>query len=440
VARRLSGAPRALWWIISGGCVLRLLVFSAAVGSPSRFWSADDREYLPLATHLHRAYLASSGALFDLGLRRPPGYPLFIRGIYDVFGRHYAAVVAIQLVLSVATILLTFLLASFLLGQRHALVAAGLVACDPSSIVFANQLLTETLFACLLVAAMLVLVLSVQRHLLWTAAASGVVLGAALLVRPIVELIPLVLVPTLVLAGRSERARSAALAAAFLAGFLIPAGGWALRNYVTTGQPIISTIDGYNMLQYRAVGALANSVTTRQLAQHDVLVELAKRTHPGDNAAEVSRAELRAGLTILANHPIGAFKDWSQGEARLLLGGSRSETATLLTGKEDRSQSWLRILVALEEIVTVATVLGAIVGAGLWLLGGRRPRELWLVLLAAVYLIAISGGHEAYSRFRVPVEPLLALFAAIAADRIRLRARASAGARRAGRRSGRSPT
>jgi 4-amino-4-deoxy-L-arabinose transferase-like glycosyltransferase len=438
MARRLSRTPRALWWLVGVGAALRLLVFGLAVGSPGRFWSPDDREYLPLATHLHRAYLSSSGTFFDLGLRRTPGYPLFVRGIYDVFGRHYAAVVAVQLLLSVATIVLTFGLASTLLGHRRGLIAAGLVACDPSSTVFANQLLTETLFALLLVASLLMLVVSLRRQSLWPAAASGVTLGAALLVRPIVELIPLLLVPALVVLGRTERGRSAAVAAVFLAGFLVPTGGWALRNYVKTHEPIISTIDGYNMLQYRAVGALANSVTTRQLAQHDVLVELARRTHPGENAAAVSRAELRVGLTILAHHPVGAFKDWSQGEARLLFGGSRSETTMLLTGTTERSQTWVRVLAAAEVFVAVATVAAAAAGAALWLLRGRRPRELWLVLLAGLYLIVISGGHESYSRFRVPVEPLVALFAAIAVEQVTSAACASGAARRAGRRAGRS--
>src|SRR5206468_3841804 len=98
--------------------VVRIVLFVVAVRHPGRFWSPDDREYLPLAHHLHAAYLTSGpGRLFVLGLRRPPIYPLVLRGIFDVFGNHYAAVVAVQLLLGVVTVALTFRLAKAALAD-----------------------------------------------------------------------------------------------------------------------------------------------------------------------------------------------------------------------------------------------------------------------------------------------------------------------------------
>src|SRR5262249_22004726 len=119
---------------------------------------------------------------------------------------------------------------------------------------------------------------------------------------------------------------------AFVIGFAVVSGAWVARNYEKTGVPIVTTIDVHNMLQYRAVGALVEDGEARNLAQHDVLVRLAPHVSPGDNPAQVSRAEMRVGLSILAEHPVGALKSWLRGEAKLLLGPARSETATLLTG------------------------------------------------------------------------------------------------------------
>jgi hypothetical protein len=150
-----------------------------------------------------------------------------------------------------------------------------------------------------------------------------------------------------------------------------------------------------------------------------VLVRLAPHVHPRDNAARVSRAELRVGVSILAEHPLGAFKDWSKGEARLLLGPARTETATLLTGRETVDRGWLRALVIVDQLITIAILLAA--GAGLLLLLLRRldPAALWLLVCAAAYLVVVSGGHEAYSRFRVPVTPLLVVLGAAAVSRYR---------------------
>jgi dolichyl-phosphate-mannose-protein mannosyltransferase len=414
--RTWVGSRVGLLVVLAVAALLRLVVFVTAASSPQRFWSLDDREYLAVANHLRASYLANAGRLFDFGLRRPPGYPLFVRAIFDVFGQHYAAVIGVQLVLSVATVGVTYWLASLLLPGRFALIAAAALAVDPASIVFANQLLTESLFTLLLTVAVALVIRSWQTSSTIIAAVAGLILGVSILVRPVAEYLPVFLALILVLIGamRKQRAVAIALAFAFVLGFVGPSGAWALRNYEKTGVPTISTIEGHNMLQYRAVGALVESGQPRSLAQHYVLVRLATRVQPGENAAKVSRAELSVGLAILAEHPIGAFKDWLRGEAKLLLGPARSETSTLLTGRETADQTWLRALVLIDAILTIAILLSAAAGAAALLTGRIRIPALWFLFSTAAYLIIISGGHEAYSRFRVPITPFFVVLGAAA--------------------------
>ena len=331
--------------------------------------------------------------------------------MYSVFGRHYAPVVAAQIVVSVATVVLVYWLASLLLPRPFALVAACVLAIDPASVIFANQLLTETLFTFVLTLGLAVIVIAQRRGPLALAALAGVLFGIAVLIRPVAEYLPIALAPALVLTS-PRRLRGGAVAAILVVGFLVPTGLWAIRNYEKTGVPIISTIDGHNMLQYLAVGALVESGERRQLAQHYVLVRLAPHVRPGDNAARVSRAEVRVGLAIVAEHPVGAFKDWLKGEVKLLFGPARSETATLLTGRDVARGLWLRSLILVEELVTLVILLGATAGLALSLLRRIRIPELWILISAAVYLVVVSGGHEAYSRFRVPVAPVLAVLVA----------------------------
>jgi 4-amino-4-deoxy-L-arabinose transferase-like glycosyltransferase len=403
---------------------LRLALLLAAAGSPQRYWSEDDREYLGIAHHLHASYLASSGRWFDLGLRRTPAYPLFLRGVFDVFGSHYVAVVAAQLVLSVATVAVTYWLGSLILPRRYALAAAAALAIDPASVVFSNQMLSETMFALLLTTALALTVLARQHGSLGIACLAGVLLGVAILTRPVAQYLPLVLALAVAAAPAALRRSALTVAAAIVVGSVVLVGAWVVRNEAKTGVATVSTIDGYNMLQYRAVGALVEDGEPRNLAQHDVLVRLAPHVHPGDNAAQISRAELSVGISILAGHPIGALKSWARGEVKLLLGPAKSETAVLLTGSKDARGPALHVLVVAEQLVTIAIVVAGGLGILGLLIGRIRRPELWFLAATAVYLVVVSAGPEAYSRFRVPVTPLLVVLGAAALEAAHARLRA----------------
>jgi 4-amino-4-deoxy-L-arabinose transferase-like glycosyltransferase len=276
-------------------------------------------------------------------------------------------------------------------------------------------MLTETLFAFLLTLTLVLVVLARQTNAPALGIAAGLVIGIGILTRPVSEYLPLVLALVLVL---TRRRSVALLALAVVLGAAIPAGAWAIRNHAKTGVATVSTIDGHNMLYYRAVGALEKSGESHAAAETDVTLRLRKRLHGDENAAEVSRIELRLGLHIVFQHPLGAIKSWARGVAKLLVGPARAETATLLTGRQHVSSWWLGALVALAAAVTIGILALAAAGVAL-----NRSLDIWLLVAAAAYMIAISGGPEAYSRFRVPVTPVLAILAAggVRAVRGRLR-------------------
>jgi 4-amino-4-deoxy-L-arabinose transferase-like glycosyltransferase len=406
---------RELAGVLALAALLRLAVLLAAAGSPGRYWSEDDRDYIGLTDHLHAGYLDGPGRWFDVGLLRTPVYPFFLRAIFEVFGRHYVAVTAAQLVIGAATVALTYWLAQLVLPERYALGAALLLSIDPASIVFGNIMLTETLFAFLLTLTLGLVVLARQNNAHVLGVAAGLVLGVGILTRPVSEYLPIVLALALVL---TRRRSAALLAVAVILGAAIPAGAWAIRNHAKTGVTTVSTIDGHNMLFYRAVGALEESGKSHHAAETDVRLRLRKRLHGEENAAEVSRIELRLGLYILFQHPVGAAKSWARGEAKLLVGPAKAETATLLTGRRHVHSSWLRAVVALAAAVTIGILVLAAAGVGL-----NRSLDIWLLVAAAGYLIVISGGPEAYSRFRVPVTPVLAILAAAGVRAVRVRLR-----------------
>lgn len=414
-------ANRLLLLALAVALVMRLALFLTAVGHPGRFSRPDSYGYLDIARHLHAAYLGdNTGRLFDLGLMRTPIYPLFVRAVFEIFGDHDAAVVAVQLVLSVATVAVTYWLAARLIPRRVALLAAFLLALDSASIIYSNLILTEALFTFLITLAAALLVVGCQRAAPAFLLAAGCVLGLAALTRPVAEYLPLLLVPVTLFAFRAN-ARARLIAAAALAvGFIVLTGGWIARNATQTGVPVLSTIDGTNMLHYRAVGALEESGETSAQAAAFVRTERAQRVHPADNAARVSRTEMSLGLGIVADHPVGAAKSWVKGAGRILFGPGKGDSSRLLTGRPHSQSTAVRGALALAEIITAIVVLAALIGT-VAVLRGRTPREVYILLAIVVYLVVISAGPEAYSRFRVGLEPFIVVLAAIGVFSLRPR-------------------
>lgn len=406
-------ANRQLVLALAVALVLRLAVFVTAVRAPHRFSTPDSYGYLGLARHLQAAYLGNNnGHWFDLGLMRTPVYPLFVRTVFNVFGEHDAAVVAVQLLLSSATVGLTYWLAARVVPRKVALLAAFLLALDSASIAYTNRILTETLFAFLITLAAALLVSGGQRMAPTFVFAAGCVLGLAALTRPVAEYLPLLLIPVTVLAFPASSRARLTVAAALAVGFALPTGGWIARNAAQTGVPILSTIDGKNMLYYRAVGALQESGETSAQAQAVVRRQIAQRIRPADNPAQVSRTQLSLGLGIVAHHPIGAAKSWFKGAVRILFGPGKGDLTTLLTGRAKSQSLPMRGLLIVEEIITAVVVLAALIGA-IAVLRGRTGRELYIPLAIVVYLVVVSAGPEAYSRFRVGLEPFIVMLAAI---------------------------
>jgi hypothetical protein len=72
-------------------------------------------------------------------------------------------------------------------------------------------------------------------------------------------------------------------------------------------------------------------------------------------------------------------------------------------------------LIRVDQVITLLLVGTAAAGAAALVLRRIHNPLLWLPTAAVAYLVVISGGPEAYSRFRVPIAPLLAVLAAAAA-------------------------
>ena len=100
----------------------------------------------------------------------PPGYPLFLKVIYGLFGAlNYTAVFVVQGLISTVTVLLMYRVASAVGGRGAGLLAAGIASVYPNFIVYNLTALTETigvLFVMLLLAVLVAAMSEKKRSIL----------------------------------------------------------------------------------------------------------------------------------------------------------------------------------------------------------------------------------------------------------------------------------
>jgi 4-amino-4-deoxy-L-arabinose transferase-like glycosyltransferase len=413
VARAPAFGPAAV------AAATRLSLFFVTDAHPSRRVPGDAAQYNLLARHFVAGYIhPQHGSLFDLSLLWPPGYPAFTAAVYAVSGQAVTHVILVQLVLSVATVVLTYVLAERLVGRQPATLAALILALDPISITMSSVYESEVLFATLWVVAALAWARSLQKGSAWSAGLAGSLLGLSVLVRAIALYLPVLLVPVTFFLAFGSRSRRALVTGALLFAFAIPAGLWLARNAAETGVATISTTQGINLKEYRAADALAiDSGISMDEARLILDAQVARRTHPGMNAAQVSQVQASVALRTLLHHPKGAVLSTIEGFGRVLFGPGRAELLRLVRGYISPRNTADDALLFTEAGLLFATLALALVGI-IALIRARNWLPLACTLVFAVYGILLASGAEGDARFRMPTMPFIAVLAGIGGIRL----------------------
>jgi 4-amino-4-deoxy-L-arabinose transferase-like glycosyltransferase len=188
------------------------------------FISKDSQSYFLPAWDL------THGGELVLGLRRTPGYPLFLAMIQSLFGPDLQVVVLIQHVLGAGTVALTFVLGRLIFGRLGGVIAALLVAFSAPLIVYEHYVLTESLFTLAIAGTMVVFVLAMRSRHRQAAFAAGVSLGLAAMIRPVGQVLAPVLLAGIAL-SRWPRWREAIVATVICGvGLVVALMPWAIRN------------------------------------------------------------------------------------------------------------------------------------------------------------------------------------------------------------------
>jgi 4-amino-4-deoxy-L-arabinose transferase-like glycosyltransferase len=232
--RRSEGAV-LVGIVVAAGLLLRCgFVATADVVAPLR---ADAGQYAQYAHNLlaHGTYSLSTEVPPPPDSFRSPGYPCFLAACRWLAGESgwYPLARWLQALLGGGLVWLSFALARGLLPFAASLGVAAFVALSPHLVAAGGYVLTESLFAFALTAAMLLLA-AAQRAGRARAgfAAAGLAFGLAALVNESAAPLPLLL------AAWHWRRWGRRRALVFAAAALLPLGAWAARN---ASQPLACT-------------------------------------------------------------------------------------------------------------------------------------------------------------------------------------------------------
>ncbi len=343
-------------------------------------------------------------------LLRPPLYPL-VAAALEV---NRPLLIMLNQLLAIMIIPLTHLLARQLrLPRELALLAALIVALDPTSIKYSGILLAEPL-ANLLLAAAFVALLALRRAetrpaaLIWGLIA-GALIALSALTRPAAYLLWIPLGLWIIGARRQTGLRGlAALALALPA--LLGMGLWQSHNARVFDNGAFTSLGAYNLLYYRAAATLhlaqgradtlavdlnlARRVEERLGNDADVITEDWTKQQHRTSTGKVDAAMRDIALEVILRHP---------GPYALLTLLGLYQSLIEVTGP-------LSLIGALWNI---ALMLAAAVG--LWrLLRRRRWVDALFLLLPCAYFIAgtvIVCTTCMDTRARVMITPLLAILA-----------------------------
>ena len=393
--------------------------------------SSDSHEYHQLAINLaeHQVFSQSTKSPFEPETIRTPAYPLLIACVYRIVGVHPQAIVPVQILLSAVTMLAGFAIASLLFNPRVGTLTAVLLACDPLSIYYAQVMLTETLFGTFLTLSLLCVLCACRYPSFAYPAGAGLCLALATYTRPtgyyLGAVFPLIL---LFVVGRSRGWRHASVSAAILfVLYAVPIGSWQLRNYVQTGSAEFSQAKNQYLFiaHAAAIVALRDGLSlpdAQQRIAQEHAASLPRQFQPSSQAVMLE-SQGRFARAVMLEHP--ALLAWTmlKGSAANLFGPSNlahlfgADNVALRTAALQREFSRFAPLhwaVTFSSWTYGFMFLGVLYyGVLVFLLReGVNNVGLALLVLTAAYVIVVSSGPEAYSRFRAPIMPILCVIAA----------------------------
>jgi 4-amino-4-deoxy-L-arabinose transferase-like glycosyltransferase len=346
----------------------------------------DQFEYLQLGRNL----LAGNGLCFyDVRFEqtvyayRTPGYPFFVA----LCGGNVRTIRFAQGLVDTSTVLAVYLIARRFLGSRCGLLAGGIVSINPFLIYFTGLVLTETLFTAMLAWTLYLFLRNPRMPV-----AGFALFALSYLVRSSVVLLLGLLIPL------NDR-------------FAADRCRWKRAGVALTLMAAVIVLWGWRNAAHPRLGAWTYGTTNEGITLYDGL-------HDGATGASNQESFLPALHNQLVRMNEIERNAFLKKQAEQWLNAHRQRAGWLALIKIARTWSPVplsseyggnRLYVAAGLIYTLP--LYVLILLGLWKGALPRPAKVFL-MIPAIYFTAVHALSVGSLRYRIPVEPPMAVIAA----------------------------
>jgi len=376
---------------------------------------------------------------------RTPGYPFFISIIY-FFTNSDVWIIFIQYIIFLLTSFVIFKIALELVNNKNIAKYAFLISLfDLARIYFVQVLLTETLFTFLITIFILYTIRFLKYFTLRDIITASIILGLATLVRPItIYFIPIfILFITLFILRKKENLNTSPINAIIylVLPIVLTVGSWNLRNYYLSGVFDICSIKGANGYFYKkgAILSKLNGITfleqkEKMEEEWGVLVKTNKE-FKNMNEMEISKYLEKETISTILEHPFVFLSIQLRGLFTIIIDTGTANYAVLYRAHKEGSgiladmntmnfYDFIIKLISNHTVLILFSLVGVIYILPLYIFAIYGTYKIILskeiynkyivvfLFLFIGYMVYFSTGVESFSRFRIPLMPLLYILSA----------------------------
>jgi len=387
----------------------------------------DEQEFGAIAEHL-----AAGDGYVSNSYRTNPVVPIYLAAFFKLFGTGLLAPRIGQAVIGALTCVVLGRLTAVLASPVAGLIAGLMLAVYPAHIYLSGVFYVACIATALsLLGIWLVVLTPTARRPLATALAAGLVLGLTALTRAtFLAYLPLAPLAVLWAAPASWRRLLPAATAMFVVSLALVVP-WSVRNSIRYERPMLISSGLWETL-WKGNNELSNGgpddrnmtwgnyVWEERLAEltperraeiqerYEVIVDDVRTTYEKTDDIFLARDEVLRPVVmrLFADDPVRSLQLF--GAKVVTLFDSFSDTE-----KSNASTTSAKKLVA--SVTYYPILLLALIGIALV---AREHRRYSAVILYVSSFVVVYGMLTACTRFRLPIDPFLMLFAAVAAERL----------------------
>ncbi len=407
---------------------IRLVPFFYTFDNTSRFFLSDSYAYNLLGVNIaqHGYYTPNGG---EPGLMRAPGYPAYLAAVYKFFGVKPSIALFLQIILSGLIPIFLYMNAELLFSNKVARIAAVISIFEPVSIIYANILLSETIFVIFLLLSTYFFIKSMKHKNTRALFMSAVTAGIGAYFRPVILYLPFAyafIYITVSWLPFKDRIKYA-VGIIFITGLsVLP---WITRNYIIDRYKGFCSIQDINLYYWRAAGVISE---VEHLPLREVQDRLKHAVPTGLSLANEYQFLRDKAVSVIIHHPYAYFKVMLKGSINMLLSPERYAVFKLADLKPRflgvmwqghsvheaismlMSDPFIISSIVIYQL-SFTIVIGLLIIIGIIIIAGEGfIKELLTLLFIMAYFVVVSAGPEAEPRFRLSVLPYMIIIASFA--------------------------